>query len=395
MAAFTTRNNATSLLAGSLTTGATTLSVTPGEGAKFPAPTAGDWFPLTLAKANGSLEIVKATARSGDVITVVRAQEGTAAMSFSAGDRVELRVTAAVFTELQTKTAEALTAAGTAQTAANGAQTDANTANTAIANTVVRKDSSTGAATLPSGTTAQRPAGGAGLMRYNSTLAEFERWQGTVFLPFNVMDKALNEAPIVTLASAATVNIGAAAANTISISGTTTITAFDSIASGAVRVLVFQGALTLTHNATSLILPGAANITTAAGDTATLVSLGSGNWRCLGYERASGDSLKPVNTQRLCTAWVNFNGVGTPVIRGSYNVSSVVSNSAGDYSINFTTAMDNANYAVAGQANVNGTSAGWRVFQAIGYSLGSVRVVSGAAAGDSTLMDCIIFGGKN
>lgn len=103
---------------------------------------------------------------------------------------------------------------------------------------------------------------------------------------------ALNEAPITTLASASTTDIGAEDVNTISISGTTTITAFDTIASGAVRRLVFQGALTLTHNGTSLILPTAANITTAAGDVATFVSLGSGNWRCVGYLRASGYALR-------------------------------------------------------------------------------------------------------
>jgi hypothetical protein len=103
---------------------------------------------------------------------------------------------------------------------------------------------------------------------------------------------ALNEAPITTLASASTTNIGAQDVNTISISGTTTITAFDTIASGAVRRLVFQGALTLTHNGSSLILPTGANITTAAGDVATFVSLGSGNWRCVGYQRASGYAVR-------------------------------------------------------------------------------------------------------
>lgn len=105
------------------------------------------------------------------------------------------------------------------------------------------------------------------------------------------LTSALNEAPAVTIASASTVNIGAAAANTISVSGTTTITAFDAIAASAVRRLVFGGALTLTHNGTSLILPTGANITTAAGDVAEFVSLGSGNWRCVNYMRASGAAL--------------------------------------------------------------------------------------------------------
>jgi hypothetical protein len=105
------------------------------------------------------------------------------------------------------------------------------------------------------------------------------------------LSAALNEAPAVTLASASTVNIGAAAANTIGITGTTTITAFDTIADGARRLLVFAAALTLTHNATSLILPTGANITTAANDVAEFLSLGSGNWRCIRFVRKDGTAL--------------------------------------------------------------------------------------------------------
>jgi hypothetical protein len=57
------------------------------------------------------------------------------------------------------------------------------------------------------------------------------------------------------------------------------------------RFVAFDGVLTLTYNATSLILPTAASITTEAGDAALFVSEGSGNWRCLGYWRASGASI--------------------------------------------------------------------------------------------------------
>jgi hypothetical protein len=94
-----------------------------------------------------------------------------------------------------------------------------------------------------------------------------------------------------TIASAATVNIGAANAEYLAVSGTTTITAFDTVAAGVYRVLKFDGILTLTHNATSLILPGGASITTAAGDVAGFRSLGSGNWRCEFYSRASGAAV--------------------------------------------------------------------------------------------------------
>lgn len=113
---------------------------------------------------------------------------------------------------------------------------------------------------------------------------------------------AIDEAPPVTLASAATVSIGAAAANTINITGTTTITAFDSIAAGAKRTIIFGGALTLTHNATSLTLPGAADILTAAGDVMVIESKGSGNWKCTGYMRASGQPLLVAIASPYCTS---------------------------------------------------------------------------------------------
>jgi len=97
------KNNAVSRLASSLTAGATTLSITAGEGARFPAPSGGDWFPITVIKASGALEVMRCTARSGDVLTVTRAQEGTAAQAFSAGDRVELRLTKAVIDDINTQ----------------------------------------------------------------------------------------------------------------------------------------------------------------------------------------------------------------------------------------------------------------------------------------------------
>ena len=50
-------------------------------------------------------------------------------------------------------------------------------------------------------------------------------------------------------------------------------------------------------------------------------------------------------------AWVNFNGTGTVAIRGSGNVSSITDHSAGNYTINMTTAMPDANYAVTGTAS--------------------------------------------
>jgi hypothetical protein len=57
-----------------------------------------------------------------------------------------------------------------------------------------------------------------------------------------------------------------------------------------------------------------------------------------------------VEIGRLCRAWVNFNGTGTVAIRDSFNVSSITDNGTGDYTVNFTTAMPDVNYAPIGMS---------------------------------------------
>lgn len=53
-------------------------------------------------------------------------------------------------------------------------------------------------------------------------------------------------------------------------------------------------------------------------------------------------------------AWVNFDGTGTPTIRSSGNVSSITDNGTGNYTVNFTTAMSDANYATNIQSTISG-----------------------------------------
>jgi hypothetical protein len=93
------------------------------------------------------------------------------------------------------------------------------------------------------------------------------------------------------IASAASIDLGAATGEFVDVTGTTTITSLGTVAAGIVRTVRFTGILTLTYNATSLILPTATSITTAAGDVAIFRSLGSGNWLCVNYIRASGQAL--------------------------------------------------------------------------------------------------------
>jgi hypothetical protein len=75
------------------------LTVQAADGLLFPAPSGNDSFLATLEDASNNIEIVEVTNKSGDVFTIVRAQEGTTANVYIAGDTVELRVTAGVLSQ--------------------------------------------------------------------------------------------------------------------------------------------------------------------------------------------------------------------------------------------------------------------------------------------------------
>jgi hypothetical protein len=90
-------NNAFGTLAAGINSSATSITLTSGQGARFPTLGAGDYFYATLIDTSNNLEIVKCTARSTDVLTVVRAQESTTARAYNTGDRIEIRITAQTF----------------------------------------------------------------------------------------------------------------------------------------------------------------------------------------------------------------------------------------------------------------------------------------------------------
>lgn len=87
-------NSAFATLAAGINSSATSITLTTGQGARFPSLSGSDYFYATLIDTSNNLEIVKCTARSTDVLTVVRGQESTTARAYSAGDRIELRITA-------------------------------------------------------------------------------------------------------------------------------------------------------------------------------------------------------------------------------------------------------------------------------------------------------------
>jgi hypothetical protein len=83
---------------------------------------------------------------------------------------------------------------------------------------------------------------------------------------------------------------------------------------GQFKILTFSGALTLTYNSGSLILPTSANITTAAGDVGAFVYLGSGNWKALFYAPATGAALSTTGLNLGASAMGNSaQGFNAPI----------------------------------------------------------------------------------
>ena len=189
------KNNATGTLATSINSSATTIVLSSTQGALFPALTAGQYFYGTLFSTTGVYEIVKVTARAGDNLTVIRGQEGTTAIGFSAGDGFAQRLTAAGLSNFSQLDANNTFTGNNVFTGSANFNTITGTSldNTPIGSTTpstgaFKTLSSSGAATLnsldvngtgqvklPNGTTAQRSATPTvGSVRYNTTLQQFE-----------------------------------------------------------------------------------------------------------------------------------------------------------------------------------------------------------------------------
>jgi hypothetical protein len=188
-----------------------------------------------------------------------------------------------------------------------------------------------------------------------------------------------------TLASASTTDIGAQNSLAVEISGTTTITSFGTTYNGP-RFLRFTGALTLTH-ASALNLPGAANITTAAGDTCIAYPNSAGNgWNVTQYQQASGlPGMVLLSTKTAsASATIDFTGIDGTFDSYKIVISKVAPSSRDALAIRFSQSsafITSANYNYGG---VYGTSSG--TTSAIN-SLGDTKIQicpsSGVFASDS------------
>jgi hypothetical protein len=139
--------------------------------------------------------------------------------------------------------------------------------------------------------------------------------------------------------------------------------------------IVINGSGTVTGISVGGIPDGVVDTDVLAANAVTTAKLGSAE--------ASG----------LCKAWVNFNSTGVVAIRASYNVSSITDNGTGDYTVNFTTAMVDANYSCVSSANSPRDT--FHTAFPITASTASVGLyqgpISGSGAVDRSIVEVAIF----
>lgn len=286
-------NFARSKVATGINSSATTLAITGGTGALFPALTGAEYFYLTLENSSLVREIVKVTARTADTLTIVRAQDGTTAVAWVAGDVVSLRFNAAAISEAVTGT---LLAANNLSDVANAATARANLGalaagdniGSSTATTQTAGDNSTKVATTAFVRSVGPSYGSVIGFSANTTLTStnygnFIYVQGTFTLTLPVADAA---------------NIG----RTITCYGYAAASV--TVATQSSQLLYYQG----TNTATSAVLIG-------VGDTVTFVNYSGTAWMAvsgsggIGY----GQTRQNLNGSRsLSTTY--YNTTGKPII---------------------------------------------------------------------------------
>lgn len=235
----------------------------------------------------------------------------------------------------------------------------------------------------------------------------------------SVTPAKLNLAGEFDVAAGATTDIGVASSVAIRITGSgQTITSFGTNFYGPRFIRMASGPNTIVHSS-SLQCPGGANLTLSADQSFVAIPLPSANgWRIesgvnvvtlngnqtiAGNKTFSGSTTFGSSTlvaggsasSHPARAWVNFNGVGTIAIRGSGNVSSLVDNNVGDYTVNFATAMEDANFAMIGSARRDtvGTNEPGTLIP-VSYTSSSIRIMTGAGSFvlyDSIFVNVAIF----
>ena len=159
------------------------------------------------------------------------------------------------------------------------------------------------------------------------------------------------------------------AANCTTASGNTSVTYRSNTAAIVPGMFVTGGTIAIGTTVTSVVNANTITISSAAANSSTNTALT--------FYTQNKLLASHVSAPGLCKAWVNFNGIGTVAIRGAFNVSSITDNGTGSFTINFTTAMPDVNYAITGGGGEGGTTGMGQRTPSIGtVSTSSVLIAS-------------------
>ena len=186
--------------------------------------------------------------------------------------------------------------------------------------------------------------------------------------------------------------------NTYSVSGTT-LTFTGAPPSGSNNIGVLFLGLPSIVGVPNAATVGISQLSATGSPSSTTFLRGDNTWNGVANLTTASGSAPSYSAR----AWVNFNGTGTVAIRASGNVSSITDNGTGDYTVNFTTAMADANYATSITVNRGNTNTTLINISRLADELSApttvaVRVVTGVPDGlralqkeDSSYVNVSIF----
>ena len=192
--------------------------------------------------------------------------------------------------------------------------------------------------------------------------ASTDTWGTKVNTDLDLIDALFDAGPFLKVAKGGTGAATLDGAGIVTKTGTQTLTN-KTITAPVISSIVNTGTLTLPTSTDTLV--GRATTDTLTNKTLTTPNINS----------AQIPTVSGTAPLYMCRAWVNFNGTGTVAIRASGNVTSITDNGVGDYTVNFTTAMTDVNYAVTSLNRSPGVASGFST-QVDVYSTGSTRLLT-------------------